>query len=113
MLEPALVRLLSGAIVSEAQGKVTLVGDRHPARPMPVPSRRQVLEVALLAGIGGAAAAASARAAIAKPLDLKDIFPKLRDLRDVLHREVRDWLRAQTFPRPQTFTYTVDVGQLL
>jgi len=79
---------------------------------MPLPTRRNVLEMALLAGaVVPTASLAPAPAVEARPV--ADYLPAVRALRDKVRTLVRGWGGGEQLVRPDGFVYAVDVAQLM
>ena len=86
------------------------------------PSRRQVLEAALVTGLAGAVSSiAPAAPRRESPQDLAPFLPRIREMRATLHQRVRPWALAvneggiaRKEGKPDDHhTYTVDIGQLM
>src|SRR5438128_11250000 len=77
------------------------------------PSRRQLLELALIAGAGASFAELPSPAATGNPASIETFLPKLRELRDEFRARVCAWVRDGRLVRPDGFLYAVDVAQLM
>ena len=87
-------------------------------RPSSPPSRRQLLEIALVAGAAASFAEVPSRAApggakAREPLPLEALLPKIHDLRDQFLARAAAWVDDGRLVRPDGFVYAVDVAQLM
>jgi hypothetical protein len=88
-------------------------------KPRP-PSRRQVLEFAVAAGVGAGASFAQAPrgevrsgAAAKDPPSVESFLPRVRELREQFRTRVAAWVRDDRLVRPDGYVYAVDVAQLM
>lgn len=78
-------------------------------------SRRTVLQAALATGAGAAlgSVVSNSRAQPQQPAELATMVPQLTDVRDRIHRTVRQWVDKKQLARADGFIYTVDAAHLL
>jgi len=86
------------------------------------PTRRQVLELAVAAGVGAGTSFADAPSVAAPPRTPTGALPpptiesfvaKVRELQAEFRSRVAEWVRDDRLVRPDGYVYAVDVAQLM